>query len=291
MISNQGEVKVSFDVDEPLPPLDAVAKCIDDAWADPKGSALVDIGDRDRILAIWVRDLPVKEVVGHLSNDPAGWTMPAWAWFSQAVDNPDPFRANPYNLPMSADYRAALAESELILAHFVDLGVLEYEGIHGGREVRIRVYRKSGSSHIQARLGERVMDVSDRFVDQILFDFMPLPGVRSMILQMLDQVGDIDEQTPQEEATEWASPTVNATHSFVYPSSPFDSEPVAVSSLGMLEQIGVAVPFDELAAYAESNNEDITLTAVIQRDGNAWKLELVEADSEEYLTRGLNSDN
>ncbi|MFB7122975.1 hypothetical protein [Kitasatospora sp. NPDC056273] len=240
---SDGRTTVSVDLDEPPSAYGVLRDCVDRAYAGPDGGSSVGvIGERDFILVLRHGSKTVGELMEPLMETvrPDGWRLPVLQGFSGAIWHPSPFRGNPYTLPLSAAQRTDLAEGDMTVMRIVDAGALDYAGDPRGVSVRIEVHRRGEALCFETLVNGRSVELSDRFIDQVLWDFKPLAGTRAMVAEAAALFGHVDDgsQTPPFAA---ASPAVNTMSGFAYRTGDDDQEPVVTVRLGQLKDVGVDI--------------------------------------------------
>jgi hypothetical protein len=264
-----GEPRIALDVDEPGCRDAELRDCVERARASRPGTAVAELGERDLLIACWQRGLEPGQSLPQI--DQSGWVHPALGGSATATDQPGPFIANPYCLPLAVDARHAVAEGDLILLRFVDLAALAGEREVGGTTIRIDVYRKGGAAHLRAVLDGTTVNLSDRFLQQVLLNYWAASDTGSMILTMMESWLQLSRM-PEEER--------RVLTGFAY-SSDESGDPVVVMKLRDLSNLGVKIPYEELeriSAGAATGEEPASVEAFIEVEGRQLVLRLPGAD-------------
>ncbi|WP_157429953.1 hypothetical protein [Actinomadura oligospora] len=245
--SSDGMKYLSVEVAEPQPEIAALQQCIEAAQRSPVGAALLDLGERDLILALWPGGLDPNEVLQEVSVDPANWAHPQLSFISNAVENPGPFRFNPYATALPMPFRLALAEGELIVGRFVDLGFLETrQSADGGPDIEI--YRKEGNLHLRTNLLGHDLEFSDRFIEQVMWNFTSVHAMGATLPRILSEFARLGPDPTDEAREEAASPTVTSLHGFIYSDVEENGGNVFVTRVGHLTSRGIDLSLEEFEA-------------------------------------------
>jgi len=188
-------------------------------------------------IARWRRRCPSP--ARPLPQPPCG----AFGGSATATDNPGPFAANPYTLPLPADARLAIVEGDLLLFRLVDLAPLGWHDDVGGGHTSVEIFRKDGRPHLRAQHAGRTLELSDRFIDQILLDFRTVGDTRAQIKAMLSATAELDT-LPLAERKQMASPEIKAMASFVYRNPDASSDPAVVSEPREFTNLGISLQAD-----------------------------------------------
>ena len=89
----------------------------------------------------------------------------------------------------------------------------------------------------------RTLQLSDRFIDQILLDFRTVADTRAQIKAMLSATAELDT-LPLAERKQMASPEIKTMASFVYRNPDGSSDPVVVSELREFTNLGISLQAD-----------------------------------------------
>jgi hypothetical protein len=272
-LSNDGQMsRIALEVDEPPRRDDELLQCIEQAHRSPTGSAAAYFGERDLLIACWDRGLATKDVFSQITIKGDGWGSAATAGSVTACDNPGPFIANPYSLPLPAHYRQAVAEAKLILFRIVDLGLLAGELEAGGSRCSVEVYRKDGIHRLRATLDGRQAELPQNFIDRVLWNYWAAQDIRSMLAAFLDAAQRF-AHTSEEDRIAAAAPEGPVLATFAYRNSDGSSKPVFVTRLDDLHRYGVSIPYGELEALtAEDGPSEIH--AVLERQENRLRMRL-----------------
>ncbi|HEY6310703.1 MAG TPA: hypothetical protein VIY52_07835 [Streptosporangiaceae bacterium] len=268
-----GKPRIALEVDEPRPREEELQDCVGRASASATGSAAAQLGDRDFLIACWERGLQPQHVLPRIDTD--GWRFPAIAGSATAAENPAPFIANAYSLPLPADARHAVAEGDLLLLRLVDLGLLTREHEAGSASPSVEVYRKGGSCHLRAVLDGGPVELSQRFIDQVIWNFWSAADTSSMIMACLEAVQAAGRGTPGRRIAA-AAPEVPTLAGFAYRGPDASAGPVFVSRLSDLARVGVSVPYEEFEAF-DVGTEPVSVSAVIERQGQHLRMRLDDA--------------
>jgi hypothetical protein len=226
------ERRIAIEVAEPPRCDDELQECVERARASKQGAAVTELGERDILAAIWDRGLTPADALGEafatISN--VGWQYPLFGGSATATDHPGPFIANPYALPLPVDARLAIPEGDLLLFRFVDLAPLGWQDNAEDEQISIEVYMKGGSPHLRAQLDGKTRHISDRFIDQIIWDFRSVIGTRAHLKALLQAVRRV-EGLPEPERHQAASPEIAAFASFAFRDPGGSPEPLLVSQL------------------------------------------------------------
>lgn len=270
--TKDGSIRIAIDINEPQRDDEALRTCIEQASKSPVGSAFTQLGERDFLVALWERDLnpsiPLGDFISQFGTDQ--WRFPKFAESGTSIDNPSPFFANPYALPLPAQMRLAMADRELIVLRFVDLGMLEHQHEENGQEASITVYKKGGNHHLRMSIDGKPLEVSGRFIDQVLRDFQSLADTRSALLEMLDAMREID-------STE-ASPAMPSVYGFAYRNQAESDDPIIAIPITQLANLDISVPLDEFAALdAVENFHDqvIEIPCTFVEEGDKISLQIL----------------
>jgi hypothetical protein len=234
------QTRISIDVAEPRRCDEELRDCVERARSSERGYAVADLGERDLLVARWDLGLALEDSM-HLP-DREGWQYPAFGGSATATDNPGPFTANPYDLPLPADARLAVVEGDLLLFRIVDLAPLGWHGQAVGTSVEI--YDKGGRPHLCAQHAGRTLQLSDRFIDQILLDFRTVADTQAQIKAMLSAIGELGS-LPRPEQKQRAAPEIRTMASFVYRSPDGSADPVMVSELREFTNVGMPIRLEE----------------------------------------------
>jgi hypothetical protein len=160
---------------------------------------------------------------------------------------------------------------------FVDLGLLEFEETTDSGRLAIEVYKKGGSHHLRASLDGTPLELSPRFVEQVLWDFRSVADTRSMLVETLEVIRGTGA-TEQGDAAA-ASPEVPTMASFAYRDPDGSDEPVLVSQIGELANLGVSVPFEGLAEIAaRAGDDELRIRGVLTQREHKWVMDLDDVD-------------
>ncbi len=203
--------------------------------------------------------------------DPRGWRFPAFG-SATATENPGPFIANPYALPLPTDTRHALTEGDLLLLRLTDLDLLACERIAGNVHSSVEVYKQGGSHQLRATFDGKPLGLSQRFIEQILFDFWAVADIRSMLMAMLEAAQQLGND-PAEDSTAAAAPEIPTLNSFAYRDSDGTATPILVSRLSDFTNLGVSIPYEDLEAIAADTDQS-DIRAMIERQGHQLVMRL-----------------
>ncbi|MFE7191352.1 hypothetical protein [Kitasatospora sp. NPDC057541] len=259
---SSGFTTVSVDLDEPESAYEILRDCVDRACAhDGGGGSVGVIGDRDFILALHHGSKSIAELMEQVSQTIRmdGWRIPIAQGFSDAVWGPSPFRSNPYMLPLSAGQRADLVDGNLTLMRIVDIGMLDYSGDLHGLDVRIATRMRERIPRFDTLVDGRPVEISTRFIEQVLWDFKPLAATRAMVAEIAARFGRTAGE-PGAAPLADASPTVSTTSGFVFRARGDDREPVVMTRIGQLRDLGVDI--SALEALAEDPGGSAAETTV-----------------------------
>ncbi|MFJ6811145.1 hypothetical protein ACIQRK_34985 [Streptomyces anulatus] len=259
---------IAVEVAAAQPAHDTLRQCIEDASASDSGAAVARLGDRDLLLAAWARGNDPGAALEGLTEslDGRDWEIPAMGGFMDAVMNPSPFAANPYALPIPVDQRFALAEGELVLIRITDLNGLQFTtNTSTGEELRMDVRKAGGNHQLIMNLAGVEREVSRRFIDSILWGFLPVSGVREMLIQFTEIVNE-SLKNPSADSTPAPSPSIDTYSSFVYRGSENASNAVVASSLAQLARQGVRIPWEDLAEHGDDDSRSV-IPMIIFNDG------------------------
>ncbi|MEV7830336.1 hypothetical protein AB0P12_06860 [Streptomyces subrutilus] len=266
--SNEGQM-IAVDIADMHPSYDALRQCIEDASASVSGAAVTRLGDRDLLLAVWDRGEEPGEALEGLTEslDSRDWEIPVMGGFMDAVANPSPFAANPYALPIPVDQRAALADGDLVLLRFADLGKLQFATkTPTGEELRMRVRKEGSGYRLAMKIAGTDRDVSSRFVDNILWGFHTVSGIREALVRLAEIVNESQKDSGSN-PTLAPSPSIDTYSSFVYRGSKNSSNVVLASNLDLLSKQGVRVPWEDLAVYEDGNSNSPIPMLIFAEDG------------------------
>jgi hypothetical protein len=236
--------QLAIDIDEPPYEYAALRDCVEQSYANPPdGAGLVKLGERDFILALRPGQRKVKELLGPLSNelDAKEWRLTYAQGFSGAIWYPSPFRSNPFLLPLTIQQRCDLVHGDLIVSRVVDIAKFEYSGEVDGLHIEFSVALKGGELNFQARVDGESVELSNRFIEQVFWDFKNLAKMRAMVAEMVAK-WTVASRALQDEgvhASEYASPTVKTSHGFVFRSQGEDDNPLVRVSVEELRRLGV----------------------------------------------------
>ena len=232
------EIRISIDVAEPRRCEEELRDCVERARLSERGSAVAELGEHDLLVAKWDRGLSLTDSMPWIDHE--DWQHPAFGGSATATDHPGPFTANPYALPLPADARLAMVEGDLLLLRLADLAPLCWHGDVSGGRASVEIFDKGGRPHLRAQHVGRTLQLSDRFIDQILLDFRTVADTRAQIKAMLSAMTELDS-IPLAERKQMASPEIKTMASFVYRNPDGSSEPVMVSELREFTNMGVSL--------------------------------------------------
>ncbi|MCU4750067.1 hypothetical protein [Streptomyces sp. G-5] len=250
------------------PAHDALRLCIEDASDNDSGASVARLGDRDLLLASWDRGNDPGAALEGLTDslDMQDWEIPVMGGFMDAVTNPSPFAANPYALPIPREQRSALAEGELVLIRFVDLAKLQFAiKTPIGEELRMSVRKAGGDHQLSMNIAGVDREVSRRFIDSILWGFLPVSGIRETLIRLAEIVNE-SLKNPSGDLTPAPSPTIDTYSSFVYRGSEDPSNVVVAGSLAQLSRQGVHIPWEDLAEFNADDSHSL-IPMMIFNDG------------------------
>jgi hypothetical protein len=200
------QTRISIDVAEPRRCDEELRDCVERARSSERGYAVAELGERDFLLAKWDRGLALEDSMPRIDHE--DWQYSAGGGSATATDNPGPFTANPFDLPLPADARLAIVEGDLLLFRMVDLAPLCWHDQAGGTSVEI--HKKGGGPHLSAQLGGRTLQLSDRFIDQIMLDFRTVADTQAQIKAMLSATAELGS-LPLPEREQLASPEIRSS--------------------------------------------------------------------------------
>jgi hypothetical protein len=234
-VNESGSNRITVELPEPPSEFDKLKSCVAEAATNGRGSAVVEFGTRNFLMAIYHEGRGPEEYMPALMPlmDPRGWDIPTLEGFSAAIAEPSPFRSNPYALPLGFDARMALAEGDLILMRLVDLGLLRADG-----DPSLEVAASRRGVEIATRVDGVSHAVSDRFLENIVWQFKAMCGVRKLLVDIASSFSVVAEQS-EAGANEHSRPTgPSVFSSFVYRNfADGDPSPVVVSNLEQFESL------------------------------------------------------
>lgn len=269
--AEDGLRRVSVDVVESEPAFTELRTCVEEATASERGSAVVEFGPRDLLFVIQPRG---REPEGFLrggmmpSVDLQKWEIPMIDGFSQAVDDPSPFRSNPYALPLKLEDRVAVAEGDLILVRLVDIGPLRLheKELQGAA---IDVIDEKNEVELKIKIDGVSYDMSNRFIENILWQFKSVQGVRRTLAQAATAFGQSIRSSGLGNAHDFASPTTPTVSSLIYRG--VDSENPSPLVMSRLDQFPVKLAASEseldcLESSFGGAEDVVTIPMVIGQD-------------------------
>lgn len=251
-------VLYSIDMHPYSPQYESIEKCIDLAERSDSGSAMVELSGRDLLLAVWDRgrgmDESMKSITSLLPASSAKqWELPVLSTTATALWESSPFTANVFELPLPARTRLAIMNGELTLIRFVDLGLLRAEWkSKRGEELKVELYQKGGGSHLRALVGSAPLELSDRFIEEILKNFCAAEEVRARLVWIVEYVSDRGAPS----ADPQPSPHVSSFHAFAYKDPNRPDKALFIAPMEQLSNMGIAVERDSLAVEGESGTGD-----------------------------------
>lgn len=171
---------------------------------------------------------------------------------------------------MPADARHALAEGDLLLLRFVDLGLLACDHEGGNAHSSVEVYKQGGFYRLRAAVDGRPLQLSRGFIEQVLWNFWTVADIASMLMAFLESVRQLGGGSPEDWAAV-AAPEIPTLTGFAYRGSGGSAEPIVVSELSDLSRFGVSVPFRDLEEIAAGTGQ-VAISAVIERHGSRLQM-------------------
>jgi hypothetical protein len=227
----------------PEPEWSVLERAIESAVASSDGVSSQALGENDWLTALYDPSRfsvsAANQMFGKLRQ---AMKSPTVGIHTELLLEPSAIVESPMVYPVSAETKAALLESQLLLLRQFDLALFEADTLIHDTAVRLTVADPDAPYPLRATVGELDIPLSYRFLQQVSLSPVPVRRMRDALLQVaVEQAHSLDalDQTAadvQEAGTALAAPGDNITYGTIYRGTAGD--PLAVFRLRDLELSG-----------------------------------------------------